>query len=224
MSHLCYKSCIHRVIEMDWPFSFTLWSIVLVCVPIFAFLRRQKCRSTRQRLPPGPRGLPLVGNMFDLGTMPHRTLAELGNKHGPLIWLRLGSQRVLVILTECAAAEFFKHHDLSFADRNINETMRVLDYDKGSMILAPYGPHWRVMRKICVIEMLTSKRVLETASIREKCVGEMIKWVEDAAGDAQAIQIGRFVFLAEFNLLGNLLLSRISWVQVQLRDLSFLLL
>ena len=94
--------------------------------------------------------------------MPHRILAELGTKHGPLIWLRLGSQRVLVILTECAAAEFFKHHDLSFADCNINETMRVLDYDKGSMIPAPYGPHWRVMRKISVVEMLTSKRVLET--------------------------------------------------------------
>ncbi|XP_021851485.1 cytochrome P450 76A2 [Spinacia oleracea] len=192
---------------MEWPFSFPLWSIVLIFLPILALLQKRKHSS--RRLPPGPRGLPLVGNMFDLGTMPHRTLATLGTKHGPLIWLRLGSQRILVILTAKVATEFFKHHDLSFADRNINETMRVLDYDKGSLILAPYGSHWRVMKKICVIEMLTVRRINETASVREKCVVDMIKWIQDAAGkNDQEIELGRFVFIAGFNLLGNLLLSK----------------
>lgn len=196
---------------MEWPFSIPLWAIFLIFLPIFTIIQ-QRIRTTR-RLPPGPRGLPIIGNMFDLGTMPHRALATLGTKHGPVIWLRLGTQRILVILTAEIAAEFFKHHDLSFVDRNINETMRVLDHHKGSLILAPYGPHWRVMKKLCVIEMLTSKRIRESASVREKCVADLIKWIEDAArvdddGEIQAIEVAHFVFLAEFNLLGNLLLSK----------------
>ncbi|KAM1197742.1 hypothetical protein EV1_009338 [Malus domestica] len=63
----------------------------------------------------GPKGWPVLGNMLDLGTMPHRTLTDLGHKFGP------------------AAADLFKNHDLSFEERTINETARVYDYLKGSL-------------------------------------------------------------------------------------------
>ncbi|KAK9663979.1 hypothetical protein RND81_14G010900 [Saponaria officinalis] len=189
---------------MELNFSLLHCSILLVIVPIITLICRKNARISR--LPPGPRGWPIIGNILDLGTMPHRTLAELGKKYGPVIWLKLGAQKIVVIQTAKAASEFFKHHDLSFPDRNINEAMRVYDYHKGSLILAPYGPHWRIMRKMLTSEMLSSKRISEAESVREKCVDDLICWI-NATGN-RAVKVGELVFVAEFNLLGNLMLSK----------------
>ncbi|KAM1094247.1 hypothetical protein FF1_009275 [Malus domestica] len=43
----------------------------------------------------GPKGWPVLGNMLDLGTMPHRTLTDLGHKFGPVIWLTLGVRNIV---------------------------------------------------------------------------------------------------------------------------------
>ncbi|XP_074310253.1 cytochrome P450 76A1 [Silene latifolia] len=190
---------------MEIPYDHPYSSILLILIPVITLLWLRNARL--RRLPPGPRGWPIIGNMLDLGTMPHRTLAALATKHGPVIWLRLGSQKIIVIQTAKAASDLFKYHDLAFADRNINETMRVHDYHNGSLILAPYGPHLRLMKKLLATEMLVSKRIRETESIREKCVDDLIEWIS-AAGRNAAIEVGRIVFVAEFNLLGNLMLSK----------------
>ncbi|KAL9241220.1 hypothetical protein vseg_015353 [Gypsophila vaccaria] len=189
---------------MELHFSLLNGLILLVAIPVITLICRRNAHI--RRLPPGPRGWPIIGNMLDLGTMPHRALAELGKKYGPVIWLRLGAQKIVVIQTAKAASEFFKHYDTSFPDRNINEAMSVYDYHKGSLILAPYGPHWRRMRKMLTSEMLSSKRINEAEFVREKCVDDLISWI-DAAG-SNSVKVGELVFVAEFNLLGNLMLSK----------------
>lgn len=116
----------------------------------------------------------------------------------------------MVILSAKAATDLFKNHDLTFSDRKIIEIMRAHDYNKSSLALAPYGSYWRLMRKIVTVEMLVHKRIAESASIRRKCVENMLTWIQEeavTAGD-RGIHVARFVFLATFNLLGNLMLSR----------------
>ncbi|KAK3024739.1 hypothetical protein RJ639_044676 [Escallonia herrerae] len=170
--------------------------------------------ETEVRLQPaatGPRGWPVFGHMFNLGTMPHRTLAGLKQLYGPVVWLKLGSRGTMVILTTKAAAELFKNHDLSFGDRNIVDTMRPHDYNKSSFALAPYGTYWRMLRRICTVEMFVSKRINETVSIRRKGIDDMLLWIEKEASatkEGRGIHVARFTFLASFNMLGNLMLSR----------------
>jgi hypothetical protein len=132
-------------------------------------------------------------------------------KYGNVIWLRLGAMNTMVILSAKAATEFFKNHDLSFADRTITETMRAHGYDQGSLALAPYGSYWRVLRRLVTVDMIVTKRINETASIRRKCVDDMLQWIEEESckvGKAAGIHVSRFVFLMTFNMLGNLMLSR----------------
>ncbi|KAM1079864.1 hypothetical protein TB2_014229 [Malus domestica] len=197
-------------------FNFNEWNF-LVCLiifflPVLVFLiRRSSSSSGHRRLPPGPKGWPVIGNMFDLGTMPHRTLTDLGHKFGPVIWLTLGVRNTMSVQSAKAAAEFFKNHDLSFVERTVNENARVHDYHKGSLAMAPYGTHWRVMRRLVTVEMVVNKRINETAFIRRKCIDNMQLWIEEEASkvkEGRGVHVARFVFLMTFNLLGNLMLSR----------------
>ncbi|KAF8006823.1 hypothetical protein BT93_K0973 [Corymbia citriodora subsp. variegata] len=190
---------------------FVLICVLLVSATLFVSLRRKKSRS--HRLPPGPSGWPIFGNMFNLGTMPHRTLAGLREKYGPVIWLRLGSIETMVILSSRVATEFFKNQDLNFAERTITDLMRSQDYHKGSVALAPYGPYWRMSRRLLTVDMLVAKRLNEMAPIRRKCIDNMLTWIREAASAekvrlGEGIHLARFVFLTTFNLLGNLMLSR----------------
>ncbi|XP_014495586.1 cytochrome P450 76A2 [Vigna radiata var. radiata] len=189
---------------------FSLFLLLLLSV-LFIFLLRRKTAARNRRLPPGPPGWPIFGNMFQLGDMPHRTLTELRAKHGPVLWLQIGAMKTMVILSAEAAAVFFKHHDHAFADRTITETMRVHNYNKSSLALAPYGPYWRLMRRLVTVDMLVAKRINETAPVRRKCVNDMITWLTKEAEkvkEGDGVHVARFVFLMSFNLLGNLMLSR----------------
>lgn len=189
---------------MEMDYAFLVWFIVILS-PVLAILYYKR-KSASARLPPGPPGWPLFGNMFDLGKMPHRTLAGLGKEYGPVVWLKFGTINSMVVLTAAAATELFKNHDHTFAERTVTHTMKSHDYDKGSLALAPYGSYWRVLRRICTVEMLVSKKLNETVPLRQRCVGNLIDWIEKEAG--KEVEVAKFVFLGSFNMLGNLMLSR----------------
>ncbi|XP_061340228.1 cytochrome P450 76A1-like [Gastrolobium bilobum] len=194
----------------DYPPLFLLLSSFPLLLFIYSY-RRRKISASNRRLPPGPPGWPIFGNMFQLGEMPHRTLTNLREKYGPVVWLQIGAINTMVILSTKAATVFFKNHDHNFADRTITQTMRVHNYDKSSLALAPYGTYWRIMRRLVTVDMLVTKRINDTASVRRRCVDDMLSWVAKEAReleDGRGVHVARFVFLMTFNLLGNLMLSR----------------
>ncbi|KAK4420288.1 cytochrome [Sesamum alatum] len=196
---------------MDSVWTFLVWFTGILGPALVLFCRTR--RSTADGLPPGPPGWPVFGNMFDLGSMPHKTIAGLKKDYGPVVWLRIGSINTVVLLTAKAAAELFKNHDANFAERTITEVMKVHDFHKTALSLSPYGSYWRVMKRIMTVEMLVQKRISETEPIRRRCIADMLGWISkeaDAAagGESGKIHVARFVFLASFNMLGNLMLSR----------------
>ncbi|KAH7858974.1 hypothetical protein Vadar_030028 [Vaccinium darrowii] len=203
---------------MESWYSFT-WLRVSVpltfLLPLLVVVVWTKVRnSATKRRPPGPTGWPVIGNIFDLGATPHQDLYKLRFKYGPVIWLKFGSVNTMVIQSPKAAAELFKNHDSTFCDRKVTEVMRSCSYNQGSLALSKYGPYWRIIRRLCSSELLVSKRVNSTAALREKCVQNMTRWIEDdskasrASGGSGEVQISRFLLLMSFNVVGNLMLSR----------------
>ncbi|XAR64621.1 hypothetical protein NMG60_11008370 [Bertholletia excelsa] len=187
--------------------DFLSWSLIISSLTLLLLWR---WRRRPNHLPPGPPGWPVFGHMFHLGTMPHHTLTKLRDKYGPVLWLKLGSANTMVVLNAAAATELFKNHDLAFIDRYTIDLMRVQDYHKGSLALASHGTHWRTLRRICTTEMLTARRITDTAPVRRKCVDSMLSRIEKTAcqQDQTSIHVARFVFLMAFNMIGNLMLSR----------------
>ncbi|XP_057982404.1 cytochrome P450 76A1 [Malania oleifera] len=162
-----------------------------------------------RRLPPGPRRWPVVGNIFQLGQPPHKSFAELARKHGPIMTLWLGSMCTVVISSSEMARDMFKNHDVVLAGRKIYEAMKGDHSNDGSLITAQYGPHWRMLRRLCTAEIFQPSRLDAMRAARDRCIDRMVRFVAEAGADGTApVDVGRFFFLMSFNLVGNLMFSK----------------
>ncbi|KAL6559255.1 hypothetical protein OROHE_006624 [Orobanche hederae] len=195
-----------------FPWLITLLALLALFF-IKSLLKLKKGSSKSKPHPPGPPGRPLVGNIFDLGEVPHQTFHKLQARYGPVVRLKLGATNTVVVQSAEAAAELFRTCDLPFADRKAPDSLTALGYNRGSVAIGAYGDYWRKLRRICATEFLVRKRVHETFHVRQKSVGEMIEWIKKDVeksrekGGTGEIQLDRFLFVAAFNTVGNLLLT-----------------
>ncbi|XP_022899380.1 cytochrome P450 76A1-like [Olea europaea var. sylvestris] len=177
---------------------------------ILSFLKGKKSGDK----PPGPKGIPIFGNMFHLGDLPHQTMYHWGKTYGPLLWLNLGQVNTMIVQNAATAAELFKKHDVPFADRKVPDALTAFNFNAGSLGMNTFGGHWRVLRRLCSMEFLVNRRMNETIELRMRLMHDMIRWIEEdsttslAQGGTGQVQLSRFLFLMAFNLVGNLMLSR----------------
>ncbi|XP_052175560.1 iridoid oxidase-like [Diospyros lotus] len=200
---------------MMWDCTSLAWLGASLIAALGLVLRWAKARSgSNNQRPPGPPGWPIIGNILDLGDAPHQNLHKLRFKYGPVLWLQLGSVNTMVIQSAKAAEELFRNHDISVCGRMVPDSLTALSYHQGSVVFGNYGEYWRRIRRLCTAEFLVNKRLKETATLRQKCIDNMIHWIEEDAemsrsqGGSREVEISHFLFLMAFNVLSNLMLSR----------------
>ncbi|PIA58218.1 hypothetical protein AQUCO_00500274v1 [Aquilegia coerulea] len=163
-----------------FPFIFTFLLFLFMLVKQF---KKSKSKHPSAPLPPGPSKLPVIGHLHHLiGGLPHHLLKDLAKKHGPIMYLKLGQIPAVVISSSGVAQQMMKTHDLNFADRPLNLASIVMSYECKDVVMAPYGDYWRQLRKICVLELLSAKRVQSFWSVREEEVSSLIGRVSSLAG------------------------------------------
>ncbi|CAL0305123.1 unnamed protein product [Lupinus luteus] len=151
-------------------FLLTLIFIIL----LIKFLLIANSRKKKSNLPPGPPTLPIIGNLHQLGTMPHLSLQSLAHKYGPIIYLQLGQIPTVVVSSARLAKEVLKTHDLALANRPELYSAKYLFYNFTDIAFSPYGAYWRHIRKICILELLSTKRVQSYSSVRDEEVARLV--------------------------------------------------
>jgi len=182
---------------------------VLVLIFFFCIYRLKSKRARNPELPPGPSPWPIIGNLHMLGHLPHRALKDLADKYGPIMLLQLGSVPTLVVSAPEMAKHFLQTHDLAFASRPATAAGKYLAYNFKDVALAPYGDYWRQTRKICILELLTAKRIESFQSGRDEEVSAMIRsiWKESENGN-KPVNVSKALLRFTTNIICRLLMGR----------------
>ncbi|ERN15845.1 hypothetical protein AMTRI_Chr07g76720 [Amborella trichopoda] len=153
----------------------SFWPLLLVLSAILEVIQILLNRKARRlNLPPGPGGFPVIGNLHQLGELPHQSLARLSQQYGRLMFLKLGSVPTIVVSSAEIAKEVMKTQDLAFANRPVLVAAEQLFYGGTDVAFSPYGEYWRQIRKICVLKLLSTKKVKSFQSVREVEVASMV--------------------------------------------------
>ncbi|XP_050311649.1 uncharacterized protein LOC126747190 [Anthonomus grandis grandis] len=153
---------------------FTLY-LVLLCLVLLAILVGGSCKRPKN-FPPGPRLLPLIGNLLyysrrykALG-FHHLIWAELAEKYGSIIGLKLGRSYVVTVMGPEAVKEVLSREE--FDGRPDGYFFRLRTFGKRLGILFADGQFWRKQRKFSLQHLRTfgfgCKEMEE--KIHEECV------------------------------------------------------
>ncbi|CAN0871061.1 Flavonoid 3'-monooxygenase [Linum grandiflorum] len=175
---------------------------IYLLLNLLALLRQRG----RKPLPPGPTPWPIVGNLPHLGSMPHHTIAALARRYGPLLYLRLGYVDVVVAASASVAAQFLKHNDSNFADRPQTSGGKYMAYGFQDMVFAPYGPRWKLLRKVSAVHLFSGKALDNFRHVRQREVASLTRALASAGG--APVEVGLLISLCTTNALGRALVGK----------------
>ncbi|GLJ24347.1 hypothetical protein SUGI_0464790 [Cryptomeria japonica] len=165
-------------------------------------------RLAPTRLPPGPFAWPIIGNLHQLGMLPHHSLKDLAHKYGPIMYLRLGSFPTLVVSSSDMAKEVLTTHDLAFAGRP--SLAAYFAYNQKPASLAPYGDHFRRVKKIWMTQLLSAKRLESFRVVREEAVCAAMRsvWEKSKEGTV-SVNVSHVLLSLTKNLIWQILAGSI---------------
>ncbi|MBA0733833.1 hypothetical protein Gogos_017806 [Gossypium gossypioides] len=111
--------------------------------------------------------------------------------------LQLGELSHVVSSPE-AAKEVMKTHDINFANRPFLLAAEIILCNSSDIALAPYGGYWRQLRKVCTLELLSTKRVQSFRSSRDEHVSSLIRSIYSNTG--LEINLGEMLCNLSYNI------------------------
>ncbi|KIJ23526.1 hypothetical protein M422DRAFT_275879 [Sphaerobolus stellatus SS14] len=122
--------------------------LIILTIPLIWYFRRKPIPKGL-RLPPGPPGLPIIGNLFD---MPKRrawlTFARWGKEYGDLVYVKVLGINMLYVNSEILAQELFERRSVIYSDRLANTMIYdILDLE-WALAFTRYGSQWRRYRRL----------------------------------------------------------------------------
>ncbi|KAH6785998.1 hypothetical protein C2S51_038453 [Perilla frutescens var. frutescens] len=186
--------------------------ILSIIVPIILiYLLHKSKRSPKNLVPPGPQGLPLIGNLLGIASTSNLPLYlwRLSKKYGPIMQMKIGNVPMMIISSPKLAKEVMKTQDLAFCGRSSLLGQRKMSYNCTDMVFSPYGDQWRELRKITAVHLFSLKKNQSFRPIREdevSCMIARISSFSQASSDRRAVNLSEMAMA-----LGGSLICRIAF-------------
>ncbi|KAH0900581.1 hypothetical protein HID58_040084 [Brassica napus] len=153
------------------------FTLIFVVLTLIFFIVTNRTKKRKPKLPPSPPfALPVIGHLRLLKPPLHRVFYSISQSLGgaPIFSLRLGSRLVFVVSSHSIAEECFTKNDVVLANRPNTIASKYVSYDHTTMVTAPYGEHWRNLRRIGAVEIFSAHRLNKFLSIRQDEVRRLI--------------------------------------------------
>ncbi|KAK7369399.1 hypothetical protein VNO80_11436 [Phaseolus coccineus] len=196
-----------------------IWLAVFAVGLTYLWLWRRS-KKNGKRLPPGPKGLPILGSLHLLGTNPHRDLHQLAQKYGPIMYLRLGYVPTIVVSSPQAAQLFLKTHDLIYASRPPLEVAKYIAWGQRNLAFAQYGSYWRNTRKMCTLELLSHAKINSFRPLREEELDLLVKHLGEAANDGVVVDVSAKVAALSADTACRMILGK-NYMDQELDEMGF---
>jgi len=89
-----------------------LFLVILLLLTAFKRAKRRQHRPI-----PSPPGFPIIGNLHQLGELPHQSLWKLSKKYGPVMLLNLGKVPTVILSSSETAKQALRDYDLHCCSR-----------------------------------------------------------------------------------------------------------
>uniref|UniRef100_A0A3B5M8C4 Cytochrome P450 2K1-like n=1 Tax=Xiphophorus couchianus TaxID=32473 RepID=A0A3B5M8C4_9TELE len=140
------------VLDVFLRSSLTSWLVALAVLLLVYFIASSFSSGKHGKEPPGPRPLPLIGNLLQIDlSRPYHTFQEFSKKYGSVFTVYLGPQKVVVLTGYQTVREALVQHDEEFGDRDSFQILR--DFNKGHGVLWSNGDSWREMRRFALTNL-----------------------------------------------------------------------
>ncbi|XP_056261447.1 cytochrome P450 2K1-like [Seriola aureovittata] len=126
----------------------TIMILLLVyLVSTFSFTSQEDKKE-----PPGPRPLPLLGNLLQMDLKrPYETLLKFSKKYGSVFTIYLGPKKVVVLAGYKTVKEALVNHAEEFGERAQMQIMN--DVSQGHGVLWSNGESWKEMRRFALTNL-----------------------------------------------------------------------
>ncbi|XP_041716302.2 cytochrome P450 2K1 isoform X1 [Coregonus clupeaformis] len=150
-------------------FSLSGTSVLFITLNLIILLFIINQNKNPKNFPPGPRGLPLVGNIFNLDLKrPYQTLMEMKDKFGPVFSIQMGLRKMVVLCGYEMVKEALVTQADQFAERPDIPLFKQIT--RGNGIIFGHGDSWRTIRRFTLTvlrDLGMGKRNIEEKIIEE---------------------------------------------------------
>ncbi|KAJ0082213.1 hypothetical protein Patl1_11083 [Pistacia atlantica] len=150
-------------------------------------------RGSKNQLPPGPPGWPLVGNLIQVILQRRHfifIIRELRKKYGPIFTMQMGQRTMVIVTSSQLIHEALVQRGPAFASRPPDSPIRlVFSVGKCAINSAEYGSLWRTLRRNFVTELITPTRVKQCSWIRKWAMEYHMKRIKNEASENGFIEV-----------------------------------
>ncbi|XP_049344182.1 cytochrome P450 81C13-like [Solanum verrucosum] len=167
----------------------------------------------RRNLPPSPFSFPIIGHIYLLKSTLHLTLTSLSAKYGPVLYLKLGyNMPVIVVSSPSAVEECLTKNDVIFANRPKTLAGDKFTFNYTVYVWAPYGQLWRILRRLTVVELFSSQSLQKSSTLRDQEIGTFIrslyKFSTSNNNGSKKVDLTNWAFTLVFNLMTKIIAGK----------------
>ncbi|KAM0823404.1 hypothetical protein ACQ4PT_070892 [Festuca glaucescens] len=107
--------------------------------------------------------------------------------------LKLGEVPVVVVSSAEVAELVMKTKDPLFASRPSSPTLEIATRGGKGISFAPYSDRWRQIRKVCTVELLSSRQVRRMEGIRTEELGNLLRFITESSSAGATINLSEKV-------------------------------